>query len=138
MEQLAIEGNKIQLNIIMKRIKQSEIKTYREQYWRENNGICPICQQTLDLKDAVLDHRHSDGYIRNTIHRFCNTFISHIENNQKRNKISPEQLANILANFEIYVNTHRLVLHPTHRTPEEKALRAKKRARAARAKRAKK
>ena len=118
----------------MIKIKQSEIKTYREQYWKENNGICPVCRHPVELKDAVLDHRHSDGYIRNTIHRFCNTFISHIENNQKRNKISPSQLTNILANFETYVRTHKPVLHPTHRTPEEKIERAKKRARARRKK----
>lgn len=118
----------------MKRIKQSEIKIYREEYWVENNKICVICQHPLELKDAVLDHRHSDGYIRNTIHRFCNTFISHIENNQKRNKITPSQLTNILRNFENYVQAHKPVLHPTHRTPEEKLERAKKRARARRAK----
>jgi 5-methylcytosine-specific restriction endonuclease McrA len=118
----------------MKRIKQSEIKIYREQYWQENNGICPVCQELIDLKDAVLDHRHSDGYIRNTIHRFCNTFISHIENNQKRNKISPSQLTAILANFQTYVVTTKPILHPTHLSPEERQARTKKRAKARRAK----
>jgi len=114
------------------RAKPKDIKTLREQYWRENSGMCPICQHPIDLKDAVLDHRHSDGYIRNTIHRFCNTFISHIENNQKRNKITPSQLTNILRNFESYVQSHKPILHPTHRTEEEKKERAKKRAKARR------
>lgn len=113
----------------MKRIKQSEIKTYREQFWKDNNGICPICQHPIELKDAVLDHSHSSGYIRNTIHRFCNTFISHIENNQRRNKITASQLTNILRNFEQYVVDVKDLIHPTHLTPEEKQERAKRRRR---------
>ena len=118
----------------MIKIKPRDIKPLREQYWQENNGICPLCLEPIDLKDAVLDHRHSDGYIRNTIHRFCNTFISHIENNQKRNKISPSQLTAILANFEQYVQAHKAIVHPTHLTPEERQARAKKRAKARRKK----
>ena len=115
-------------DLVLLRIKQSEIKIYREQYWQENNGICPVCQTPIELKDAVLDHRHSDGYIRNTIHRFCNTFISHIENNQKRNKISPSQLTAILANFESYIQAHKPILHPTHKTAEERKEATKRRA----------
>jgi hypothetical protein len=57
-----------------------------------------------------------------------------MENNQARNRITANRLNMILANFEQYVNTHRLVLHPTHKTPEERKLRAKKRAKARRAK----
>jgi len=116
----------------LNKAKPKDIKQLREQYWAENNQICPVCQHLIELKDAVLDHRHSDGLIRNTIHRFCNTFISHIENNQKRNRITPQQLTNILANFEQYVDSTKSILHPTYRTPEERLARAKKRAKARR------
>lgn len=122
----------------MIRAKPKDIKGLRDLYLKEQNGLCALCGEHVDPKEAVLDHCHRTGYLRAVLHRGCNCFISHIENNQKRNLITPSRLAMILANFETYVNTHRLILHPTHRTAEEKAVRAKKRAKNARAKRAKK
>ena len=116
------------------RLKQKDIKPLREQYLNEQLGLCGICHELIDPTEAVLDHCHTTGQIRSVLHRFCNTFISHIENNQKRNKISPSQLSNILANFQTYVATLKPILHPTYKTPEERRARTKKRAKARRAK----
>jgi hypothetical protein len=118
--------------------KPKDIKALRDLYLKEQNGLCALCHEPIDPQEAVLDHCHRTGYLRSVLHRGCNAYIGHMENNQARNRITANRLTNILANFEIYVSSHRLVLHPTHRTPEEKAIRAKKRAKLARAKRAKK
>ena len=118
--------------------KPKDIKGLRDLYLQEQRGLCALCHEPVDPTEAVLDHCHKTGYLRAVLHRGCNAYIGHMENNLARNRITPSRLAMILANFEIYTKTHRLVLHPTHRTPEEKALRAKKRAKAARAKRTKK
>jgi hypothetical protein len=55
-------------------------------------------------------------------------YIGALENNQKRNLISPSRLSNILANFETYVKILQPLTHPTHLTPEERIMRNKKRA----------
>lgn len=118
----------------MKRLAPKDIKPLREQIYQEQNELCAICGEWIAPEQAVLDHDHSTGYIRSVLHRGCNAYIGHLENNQKRNQITPERLTAILANFQYYVNTHRLVLHPTYRTPEEKIQRQKKRAKARRKK----
>jgi hypothetical protein len=112
----------------MNRIKTSEIKKYREQYLVNNNCICPLCGLLIDPKDAVLDHSHKSGKLRNSIHRLCNTFLSKIENNITRNCITPEQLTNILRNYESYVSNTKDIIHPTFKTKDEKKVLAKKRA----------
>lgn len=111
------------------KIKPKDIKPLREQILKEQHGLCAICQEQIDPLEAVLDHCHKTGYIRAVLHRGCNAFIGHIENNQARNRITPTRLLKILANFIYYINTHRLIIHPTHLTSEERAERTKKRAR---------
>jgi DNA-binding sugar fermentation-stimulating protein len=111
------------------RIKPKEIKQLRESILQEQHGLCAICHEPIDAGEAVLDHCHKTGYIRAVLHRGCNAYIGHLENNMARNKITISRLFRILANFFVYINKHRSEIHPTHRTPEEKVERAKKRAR---------
>lgn len=113
---------------VVNRLKQAELAAYRAQAVLDQNGVCPLCEQHLALKDAVLDHRHRDGWIRRAIHRFCNTFLGKIENNVARNGIQPVQLEAILRNYQSYVDDTTDVLHPRYRTPEERQIRARKRA----------
>jgi hypothetical protein len=114
--------------------KPKDIKPLREQYLLEQGGLCALCCEPVDPADAVLDHCHKTGYLRSVLHRGCNCYIGSMENNLARNQITPARLANILANFEHYKHTVKPILHPTHRTPEERKERAKKRARARRTK----
>lgn len=116
------------------KIKAKDIKQLREQYLREQGGICALCREHIDPEEAVLDHCHKTGFIRSVLHRGCNSFIGHFENNQARNRITQTKLVNILANFLSYVQTYKPILHPTHKTPEEKKERARKRAKAKRTK----
>lgn len=116
------------------KLKPKDIKPLRDQILQEQHGLCAICYEPIKPTEAVLDHCHATGYIRAVLHRGCNAFIGHIENNQKRNLITAQRLERILANYQIYVNSHRLWVHPTYRTPEERRERAKKRARIKRTK----
>jgi len=116
------------------KLRASEIRTVRLQLLAEQNNLCAICQQPLDPQEAVLDHCHTTGQIRAVLHRGCNMYIGALENNQKRNRITPTRLTNILAGFESYVTTLKPITHPTHKTTEERAARARKRAKARRAK----
>jgi len=116
------------------RLKQKDIKSLREQYLNEQLGLCAICHELIDPGEAVLDHCHTTGQIRSVLHRGCNMYIGALENNQKRNRITASRLACILANFQTYVITLKPIVHPTHKTPEERLARTRKRARARRAK----
>ncbi|KAB2970323.1 MAG: exonuclease VII [Zoogloea sp.] len=111
----------------MNRLRTKDVKAYREQLVTKQGNTCALCKQELQASDAVLDHNHKTGYVRSALHRFCNTYLGAIENNIKRNKITEQQLSNILSNAQSYMQSQQDVLHPTYRTPEEKAERAKKR-----------
>jgi hypothetical protein len=107
--------------------KQKDIKPLREQYLKEQMGLCALCREPVNQEDAVLDHCHKTGYLRAVLHRGCNCYIGAMENNLARNKITPERLAMILANFLAYKHTTKPILHPSHKTLEEKRALIKKR-----------
>jgi len=110
------------------KLKPKDIKPLREQLLVEQQGLCAICHEQIDPLEAVLDHCHKTGYIRAVLHRGCNAFIGPIENNQARNKITPDRLDMILSNYLEYVSTHKPLTHPTHLTAEERRQRTKDRA----------
>lgn len=114
-------------NMTTPKLKTSQIKEFRERLVREQNWRCALCDQPLTLETAVLDHDHRRGYIRSALHRFCNTFLGKIENSVVRNSITDLQLTHILANYRSYTKSHKLILHPSHRTPEERKELARKR-----------
>lgn len=117
----------------MVRLKTSEIKVYRETLLQKQNGLCGLCKEPLSPEEAVLDHNHKTGRIRQVLHRGCNCIEGVIANNSARNKITGSRLKAICENLIDYVtNSETDVLHPTHRTPEEKKERTKKRAKKAR------
>lgn len=117
----------------MQRIKASEVKTYREHYLQQQHNICALCNEHIDPAEAVLDHDHASGQLRAVLHRGCNAYLGVIENNRSRNRISDARFQAIMANAASYINDTKPVLHSTYRTVEEKAERAKKRAKKKRA-----
>ena len=110
------------------RLKTSEIRDYRLKTLTEQGHNCALCNEVIAPTEAVLDHDHKSGYVRGVLHRGCNSLLGKIENSLTMNRISPERLKNILDNLQFYTNQHHAVLHPTHRTPEEKKARIKRRA----------
>jgi hypothetical protein len=116
------------------KLRASEIRALRLELLAQQLNLCAICQEHLPADQAVLDHCHTTGQIRAVLHRGCNMYIGALENNQKRNRISATKLACILANFQTYVAALKPIVHPTHKTPEERIARARKRAKARRTK----
>lgn len=105
-------------------LKSSDLPILREQLIKEQNGICPICKNTL--KNPVVDHQHKKkvkgtGLIRAVICNMCNTFISRSENNAPRHGISLEELPNVLRNMADYLEAEHLpLIHPTEKPKEPK------------------
>lgn len=109
----------------MKKLKHAEIKPTREAMLIKQGNKCLLCGHDLSLEDAVLDHQHQTGLIRGVIHRNDNLLLGKIENALVRNRITDEQLLGVMQNLISYINSATDLLHPTHRTPEEKKQRAK-------------
>jgi hypothetical protein len=119
----------------MQRLKQSEVAKTRQEILKQQNNHCALCHQTIQEGEAVLDHCHKTGQIRGVLHRGCNAFEGTIVNALPRNLITAQRLLNIMTNLASYQRQLKPLLHPTYRTPEERQLRAKKRAKAQRIKR---
>ena len=112
----------------MRRLKHSEIKKYREKMLSEQGFKCGLSGIDLTPDRAVLDHNHEDGIIRKVLDRGVNCFLGKIENGMAINKITEEMLITIIENLLEYMRYKTELIHPTHRTPEEKkALQAKRR-----------
>lgn len=83
----------------------------------------------------MLDHDHSTGAVRATLHRGCNSLLGKIENNHKRYGI--QSLAAFTAGVAPYLQRHTTnitgLIHPLHKTEEEKRLARNTKARKVRA-----
>ena len=111
----------------VKKLKQSQIKATREQMLKDNKGLCPICKRPIAPQDAALDHCHKTGYIRDTLHRDCNSLLGKIENFIARYSIRLRDidiLKDYLSNVPAYIQADYTEnpFHPSHKTAEDKQL----------------
>ncbi len=111
----------------MKRLTTKEVKEYRDAQLIAQGHCCALCGEPI-IDDPVFDHCHSRGHMRGVLHRGCNAIEGVITNNMRRNRIDEQRLQAIFENFIEYRKNNLGILHPSHRTPEEKALLKKKRA----------
>lgn len=119
----------------MRKLKYTEIKTLREQLLKEQNYKCALSDMPLTPERAVVDHNHKNGRIRAVLDRGVNSLLGKIENGMAINLIDLERLHIMCLNLITYLKeSEKDLLHPTHKTPEERKTRAKKRAQAKRKK----
>ena len=124
-----------------RKLKSTEIKTTRDQLLKNNNFKCGLCGlPVLDNEAVHLDHDHKQGHVRDAIHGRCNTTLGKLENHFIRAGFkTEEQKREFLMNVWAYIKLHETdqtnLIHPSHKTPEErKALAAKRRKAKAKAK----
>lgn len=104
----------------MKKLKYAEVAEHREKLLLQQEHLCALCGEKI-VDDAVLDHCHKTGKIRKVLHRGCNALLGKIENNMPRNKVSMARLERFAMNLYRYIDRQYAdILHPTHKTPEEK------------------
>lgn len=109
------------------RLKAAAVRAYRELELASQGGLCALCGEPIESGKAVLDHDHKSGLIRGVLHRGCNALEGNITNALPRNLITPQRLAGIFANWDQYHSTPKDLLHPSHRTADERKIRARKR-----------
>lgn len=118
------------------RLKASEIKEVRRRLWEEQGKRCAITGMPLPWEAAVLDHNHSTGAVRGVVHRGANSLLGKLENNAARYGV--RDIGVFTNGVAAYLRKHMVnitgLLHPTHKSPDEKRDLRNKRARASRAK----
>jgi len=85
------------------RLKNKDIKEYRLRRLKEQQGICPLCGTYIAEDEAVLDHNHATGKIRQVLHRSCNQSEGRIKSWIDRSRGSDQIL--FLKNLVIYLET---------------------------------
>lgn len=59
-------------DVAVPRIKANQVKELRQLKVKEQGYKCPLCKEHLKQDDAVLDHCHETGHVRQALHRSCN------------------------------------------------------------------
>ena len=102
------------------KLKHSEIAPYRNTQLKAQTYRCALCGDVIH-GDAVLDHDHRSGLVRQVLHRGCNALLGKIENNMLRNKVTLERLTGISQRLIGYItDKHTDLTHPTYKTKEER------------------
>lgn len=119
----------------MNKLKVSQVAEARLSLLTLQCGKCGICKLVCTPADAVLDHDHATGAVRGTLHRSCNALLGKVENNYRRYGV--KNLAAWAHGIPTYLDYHAVnrtgLLHPSHKTDEEKRLARNAKARKTRA-----
>lgn len=119
----------------MTRIKTAQVGTVREQLRVQQGERCALCKLPCTADKAVLDHDHTTGAIRATLHRGCNALLGKVENNAARYGV--HNLGAFCAGVAGYLSTHTTnmtgLFHPTHKSADEKRVARNAKARKLRA-----
>lgn len=120
------------------RIKNKDIPPLRAEIAKAQEGKCWLCQIELkgDIK-ACLDHDHRTGLIRGVLCGNCNGIegkISNLANRAKRTGTRYGFVARVLAYWDAFSNPSHGLIHPKHKTADEKRIRRNKKAKAKRMK----
>lgn len=118
----------------MKRLKAKDIPQVRDEIASVQGGLCAICQTKLEEK--CLDHDHKTGLIRSVLCRNCNGIEGKIFNlcrRGKRNRNEKDYLIDILSYWTFHAENPRPLMHPNHKTQDEKRLARNRKARLRRA-----
>lgn len=104
----------------------------------KQGGLCAICQKEISLQvmgnksDYVVDHCHETGEIRGVLHRSCNAAEGKVTNAAGRwgaKSTKYEDIIPFLDQLVQYLKKSRDfgtgLMYPDHKTPEEKAQRAR-------------
>lgn len=115
---------------IPEKLKTKNLKDTRLALLKSQDFKCAICGLACSEDQAVLDHNHQHGYIRAVLHRGCNAVEGKIINAIKRYGIKDAKsyIAGLLAYHELHSTDQTSLIHPLHKTPEEKKELVKKRA----------
>lgn len=106
---------------MIRKLKTSEIPQVRLETLKAQGGICPLCVEPIEK--PALDHDHSLGHIRGVLCLNCNGMEGRIRSygvRARRHLTYLEWLTNLLAYLVKHADDQTGLIHPLHKTPEEK------------------
>lgn len=119
----------------MRRLKHAEVATVRTTMLADQRNLCGVCGTPVTSR-PVLDHDHRTGAVRGVLHAGCNSLLGKLENNAARYGV--RDIGVFTNGVAVYLRKHMVnitgLLHPTHKSEDEKRDLRNKRARASRAK----
>ena len=120
------------------RLKASEIVDVRDRLLKAQGYKCPLCEGSMKAghKRPALDHDHRTGYIRDVLCINCNGMEGKVFNLARRCGAGKESewVAKWLEYQKRHSESqHEGLLHPTHKTEDEKRLARNAKARKRRA-----
>ena len=110
----------------MQRLKPKDVARVRDILRKKQGNKCMLCQRsfdTLEAKDAVLDHDHKTGLCRGVLCRNRNGMEGKIWNRANRAKQGMtviEWATRLVKYWTLYSTDQTGFLHPTHKTEAEK------------------
>ena len=107
------------------RLKTTQVAGARVQLLVKQGYRCALCSLPCLEHEAVLDHDHGTGAIRATLHRSCNALLGKVENNAPRYGVRNLSafLHGTAAYLQLHTDNRTGLIHPSHKTEEEKRLR---------------
>jgi hypothetical protein len=103
-----------------KYLDRKQLKNYREFLLKEQSNICPLCEEFISLEDAVLDHDHESGKIRQVLHRQCNSYEGILLHKFKRSGV--HKLTDIITYIknllDYWDNEYIDLIHPSEKPTE--------------------
>lgn len=106
----------------VKRLKPSELRAYRDRELKLNN-LCRVCMKPILPEEAVLDHDHETGHIREVLHRQCNQIEGRVLSWCTRNGRQVHPVTILKGVLELWEKDFsKNPYHPTHLSEPEKEI----------------
>jgi len=120
-----------------RRLKTSELVTVKAALLKRQSYTCPICDDPLTLANAVVDHDHRSGLVRDAVCRNCNGIEGKVWNlatRGRRGRAHKDYIGRLVSYWTRHETDRTGLYHPTHKTDDEKRLKRNQKAREARSK----
>ena len=121
----------------VRKLLRNEVESVLKQLVTKQGGTCGICSKPFTRTDGpVLDHNHDTGIIRGACHRSCNGAEGRVKTRAQMGHkgVAPDDY---MIGLGKYLEFHKipkvLLLHPSHKSDDEKRIERNLKARKARA-----